>query len=137
MAGDTYAVHVQGVAALLTAGPTGPGRGIATVNVDHGREADWGGRGRSGGPRGHVTPQVLEKLRAEITRLPLTPHSQLTWVWGVASNAGQRALGAGAAGRARSESPQPPPPRPLSRGSYQTMPCSCSDSPLGTTEPWK
>lgn len=78
--GGAYTVHVQGLAALLTAGPAGPRRGVATVKVDHGRDADWGGRGRSGEPNAtaklaalraeHVIPQVLTKLGAEITEGP-------------------------------------------------------------------
>lgn len=48
--GDTYTVHVQGVAALLTASPSGPRRGIVAVEVDHGWGTDWRGRGHSGDP---------------------------------------------------------------------------------------
>lgn len=55
----THTVHVQGVAALLAASSGVPRRGIAAVEVNHGRGADWGWRGHSGVPT--TTPQVCSE----------------------------------------------------------------------------
>lgn len=103
--GDTYAVHVQGMAALLTGGPAGPGVALRQSDVEHG----WGRLGREG-RSGSLPPPKLaasrEELRAEIP--PHPAHSQLTWVWAVASDAGQLYLVQELQETAWSESPQPP-----------------------------
>jgi hypothetical protein len=42
----TYAGHIQGMTALLTASPSGPRCGISTVKVDHGCVTHWKGKGQ-------------------------------------------------------------------------------------------
>lgn len=126
--GGRHAVHVQGMAALLTGGPAGPGvRRCGSRHGEHGWGANWGGRGAQGACT--ATQALAASRRSFVQRFPspalpapgsgLWPPMQVSVPW-VQELPGEHGQGASL-------------PLPSSAGApTKRAPSSCSDSRWGS-----